>query len=159
MTRIADFRIDESTWKQGSVHRRAEWRVLLSELVAHGDFTAAMENRYLLATPTTETVLFEVLDDEGNVLRDDRLDLASLGASITEYAGIIRKLDGTGEHYDTAWFQAVDMAKKVVHDRAADILSRRIGALCTHEPTLRLVFSFLFALRVDTSRMSNTRHR
>ena len=153
MARISDFRIDETTWKSGSNGRRAEWKVLLADIVEDGEFEEAVSERYLLVTPTTDAVLLEALDEEGYVKHATRFDAELLAESIKEYASIIRRLDSSGDHYDTARYQAIDMAKKVVHDRAADILSRAMGDIATHEKTLRLVFSLLFSLRVDTSKM------
>ncbi len=158
MARIADFRLDDSTWKSGSAARQMEWKVLLGELVEHGTFEEGLSDRYLLATPTKDSFLVEVLDEEGFVKLAARFDAALLADSIHEYAGIIRRLDGSGDHYDTARYQAIDMAKKVVHDRAADILSRALAEISTDEATLRVVFSLIFALRVDTTTMQHTRH-
>lgn len=158
MARIADFRLDDTTWKSGSAARQMEWKVLLGELALHGDFQDAVADRFLLATPTRESFLVEALDEEGYVKLSARFDAALLADSIHEYAGVIRRLDGGGDHYDTARYQAIDMAKKVVHDRAADILSRAIGEISTDEATLRVFFSLIFALRVDTTTMRHTGH-
>jgi uncharacterized protein (UPF0262 family) len=157
---LSDFRFDEATWQEASEPRRAEWKVLLAELVEDGVFDATLDGRYLLLTATTSSYLFEALDDDGVVRVAARLDASLLAESIREYAGIVRRLDGSGQHYDAAWFQAVDMAKKVVHDRAADILSRAIGTISVEQATLRRLFSILFSVRVDTAALRDAhRHR
>ncbi len=50
MARITDFRLDEVTWASGTEARKSDWKVLLGELVAHGDFVDTLAGRYLLAT-------------------------------------------------------------------------------------------------------------
>lgn len=151
MAKIADFRFDETTWKTASPLRQGEWKVLLGELLEDGEFTSALDALYVLVTPTSESFLFEALDEEGLVKHSIRMDASLLADAIREYGGIIERLDGSGHHYDTAWFQAVDMAKRVVHDRAAGILHRAIGSISEDQATLRRLFSILFSVRVDTS--------
>jgi uncharacterized protein (UPF0262 family) len=158
MARIADFQLDDATWKGGRDLQRAEWKLLLEELISDGDFVEALAGRYLLATSTTGSVLFEAIDEEGIVAHAARLELDPLAESIREYASIIRRLHVSEENYTTAWFQAVDMAKKVVHDRATDILSRAIGSIATDPATLRRIFSLVFSLRVDTSGLPHAHH-
>ena len=151
MAKIADFRFDETTWKTASQLRQDEWKVLLGELLEDGVFAADLEALYVLVTPTRGAFLFEALDEEGVVKQSLRMDASLLSDAIREYGGIIERLDGSGHHYDTAWFQAVDMAKRVVHDRAAGILHRAIGAITDDQATLRRLFSILFSVKVDTS--------
>jgi len=153
MARIADFRLDETTWKSARDLQRAEWKLLLQELVQDGDFDEALALRHMLATSTASTVLFEALDEEGLVVQAVRLELSALAEPIREYAGIIRRLHVSEESYNTASFRALDMAKKVVHDRGVDILSRTIGLISTDPATLRRIFSIVFSLRVDTSKL------
>ena len=127
MAKIADFRFDETTWRNARDLQRAEWKLLLEELVHDGDFDEALAGRYMLATSTAAAVLFEALDEEGVVVRAVRLELSALTEPIREYAGIIGRLQVSDDSYNTASFQALDMAKKVVHDRGVEILYRTIG--------------------------------
>lgn len=158
--KVADFRFDDATWKAAREPRRSEWRVLLAELIEDGVFDHSLSGLYLLLTATSTSFLFEALDDDGVVQHTARLDAALLAESMREYGSIIRRLDGSGQNYDATWFQAVDMAKKVVHDRAADILSRAIGGVAVDPATLRRLFSILFSVRVDTAALPHAhRHR
>lgn len=157
MATLADLRLDEATWNQGNDLRRAEWRVVRDELLEDGDFAAPFDGLYLLATPTPEAVAFEALDDEGFVRFTVSLPRTLLAESIREYAAIIRRLDENADHRDATWVEAVDMAKKVVHDRAAGVIAKAAPELSTDLPTLRRVFTFVFALLVDTTRMRHAR--
>ncbi len=153
MARIRDFRLDDATWASGTDARKLDWKVLLRELVEHGDFAEALAGRYLLATPGEEHVTIEALDDDGAVVHEERVAWEPLNGAIAEYVAIIDQLDGGGRHRESEWFATLDMGKKVVHDRAAaTLLKSGIGAASEHA-TLRRLFSLLFALRADTSRM------
>ena len=157
MASVKDLRFDEVTWLRANEQRRQEWKLLVAELLDDGTFADGVSESYLLLTPTESSILFESLDEEGNVGHSVSLDASLLTEVIREYGDIIRRLDQSGQHYDASWFQAVDMAKKVVHDRATGILSRTIASIATDEATLRRLFSLIFSLRVDTSKSNHSR--
>ena len=162
MAKITDFRLDEATWTSGTDARKRDWKVLLGELVAHGEFAETLAGSYLLATPSEGHVTIEALDDDGSVVHEERVAWEPLKRTIAEYITIIGQLDGGGHHRDTEWFATLDMAKKVVHDRAAAVLLESGIGASSEKATLRRLFSLVFALRVDTSRMwqaNGHRHR
>ena len=153
MAKITDFRLDEATWVSGTDARRLDWTVLLRELVAYGEFSESLEGRYLLATPGEAHVRLEALDEDGVVVHEERVAWAPLADTIAEYLAIIDQLDGGGRSRETEWFATLDMGKKVVHDRAAAALRKNGIRASSESATLRRLFSLLFALRVDTSRL------
>jgi uncharacterized protein (UPF0262 family) len=157
MATIADLRLDEATWASGTDLRRAEWRVVRDELLEDGVFAAPLGGLFLLATPSTEAVTLEALDQEGFVRHLVTLPRTLLAESVREYVAIIRRLDENADHRDATWVEAVDMAKKVVHDRAAAVIAKAAPELSTDLPTLRRVFTFVFSLLVDTTRMQHAR--
>jgi uncharacterized protein (UPF0262 family) len=157
MAKIADFRLDEATWASGSEARKLDWKALLVDLIEHGEFAEALAGRYVLATPSEKHVAIEALDDDGAVVHEERVAWGPIEGAIAEYVAIIAQIDGAGRHRDTEWFQAIDMAKKVVHDRAAAALAKSGIGAASEKGTLRRLFSLLFALRVDTSRMRHAK--
>ncbi len=157
MPTLADLRLDEATWQSGSDLRRAEWRVVRDELLEDGNFAESWSGLYVLATPCVQAVTFEALDGEGFVKHTLALPRTLLVEPLGEYAAIIRRLDENADHRDATWIEAVDMAKKVVHDRAAGVIAKAAPALAADLPTFRRVFTFVFALLVDTTRMRHAR--
>ena len=153
MAKITDFRLDEATWQSATDARKLDWTILLRELVEHGEFAETLAGRYLLATPSEGHVTIAALDEDGAVAHEERVASEPLKGTIAEYIAIIDQLDGSGRHRDTEWFATLDMAKKVVHDRAAAALLESGIAASTEKATLRRLFSLLFALHVDTSRL------
>ncbi len=157
MTRLADLRLDERTWAEASELRRQEWRSALADLMVDGEFTSTFAGTWVLATPTPTHVRIEALDREGYVVASVEIEHAWLAEAVREYVAIIRRMDENAQHRDLAWFEAVDMAKKVVHDRAAEILARQVPTLSTDRATLRAVFTVYFSLLVDTTTLHHAR--
>ncbi len=73
-----------------------------------------------------------------------------LSAHITEYIDIVRQIadaDGVNQ------MEALDMAKKVTHDRAGRVLKRALRDVGFDLETSRRLFTLLLSLRVDTTRL------
>ncbi len=158
MRNLADLRIDEATWESATPLRRAEWRSACDDLLRECEFSSALEGRYLLVTKKNDAEIFlEAVDDEGAVETLFTIARASLDAPIAEYLAIIRRMDENAHERDAAWFEAVDMAKKVVHDRAARVLASTVSELSTDLATLRKVFTLVLGLFVDTTTLHHAR--
>lgn len=155
---IRDLRLDEETWRGGSPLRKAEWRAAIEDILDAGAFGPSLAERYLLVTCREADFLFEALDDDGDVATSCVLRRALLAELVREYEQIIRRLDEGAAFRDATWLHAIDMAKKVVHDKAAEALAAELPALSDHHPTLRKIFTLVFALTVDTTRMVHARH-
>jgi uncharacterized protein (UPF0262 family) len=158
MAKLADVRVEEGAWSKAPPLRRAEWRAACEDLAADACFADMLEGRYLLASPSPETVRLEVLDEEGVVVHAFTISRDALAASIDEYVAIIRRLDEGTSQRDASWFEVVDMAKRVVHDQAARRLALEVPAISTELATLRKVFTLVLALFVDTTALQHTGH-
>ncbi|MEO8875109.1 MAG: UPF0262 family protein, partial [Polyangiaceae bacterium] len=111
----------------------------------------------VLVTKQSSEVLLEVMNDDGVVESAFTITSASLDAPIAEYLAIIRRLDENAKDRDASWFEAVDMAKKVVHDQAAHVLTTTVPELATDLATLRKVFTLVLSLFVDTTTLHHAR--
>ncbi|RYZ65264.1 MAG: hypothetical protein EOP08_07315 [Proteobacteria bacterium] len=160
MACLADLRLDEDTWNRASELRRREWLAAREDLIRDGKFGEAFAARWLLATPLPAHLRLEALDEDGYTRATVLVEHGLLADSVREYVAIIRRMDENANHRDTSWFEAVDMAKKVVHDRAAEILAREVPSLSADQATLRALFTFYFSLLVDTTTLHHARgHR
>jgi uncharacterized protein (UPF0262 family) len=157
MGNLADLRIDEATWESGTPLRRAEWKSACDDLLAECNFGKTATNRHVLVSSKPAVALFEVLDDEGFAVGTFEITRASLQTPITEYLRIIRLMDHTAHDRDASWFEAVDMAKKVVHDQAARVLLSSVPDLSSDLGTLRKVFTLVLSLFVDTTTLHHAR--
>lgn len=157
---IRDLRLDEETWQRATSLRRAEWRSAIEDLLHESIFAEGMHGLHLLATFHQDHVLVEGLDDEGFVRSSVVITLASVDEFVKEYLEIIERLDEGAGHRDSTWLLAVDMAKKVVHDKAAKTLASTVPELSQDHATLRKVFTLVFSLAIDTTKMTSARiHR
>lgn len=158
MTRLRDLRLDEETWTNATALRRSEWRAAIEDILDAGVFAAALAESHLLVTYRGHDVLFEALNDDGFVDGSCTVTFALVEDLMREYRQIIERLDEGAAFRDDAWLHAVDMAKKVVHDKAAQKLADEVPELSGDHPTLRKIFTLLFSLAVDTTKMTHARH-
>lgn len=158
MAKLADVRVDESAWSEALPLRRAEWRAACEDLIADTRFADLLEGRYLSASVRPDAVVLEALDEEGIVVRAFTVRREAIAASIDEYIAIIRRLDEGTTFHDASWFEAVDMAKRVVHDQAARRLALEVPTISTELVTLRKVFTLVLALFVDTTALQHKGH-
>jgi uncharacterized protein (UPF0262 family) len=157
MGNLADLRIDETTWRSGTPLRQAEWRSACDDLLADCNFSDSLDGRYLLLTKNGDTISIDALDDDGFAKQNFAITKDAVAKPIDEYVSIIRRMDDNAQDRDATWFEAVDMAKKVVHDHAAKILATLVPDLSTDVPTLRRLFTLLFSLFVDTTTLHHAR--
>jgi len=141
--------IDERTLQRGSEAQHVEWDAIIRELLSKAE--SRVEDVATLHLSVTEQQF--VLDFR----RDDESGLVSisiphelLSEYITEYIDIVRQIanaDGINR------MEALDMAKKVTHDRAGRVLKRELRDVGFDLEMSRHLFTLLLSLRVDTTRL------
>ncbi len=150
---IAEIRIDESLWSSASEIRRQEWRTLIADLLDEGPLAPSSPARRMVVRSDTGKIVLELVGD-----RHIEIHEAILGAHFDEYLAIIRKM--VEEDVPAPRLEALDMAKKVVHDRAGNAIAQHAGHLGERLEAFRRLFSLLVALRVDTTKLPAAhRHR
>ncbi|WP_438025353.1 UPF0262 family protein [Sorangium sp. So ce233] len=143
-------RIEERLWSSASPLRRQEWRTITTDMVSGEPPWPSREPCTLIAGYDDRHLHFVFT---GSSRSDDALAVAraDIAPLVSEYADLIKKLSGGDFH--AAHIEALDMAKRVVHDAGA----RRIGALLPDlSPsfaTRRRFFSLVVSLTVDTTRL------
>lgn len=143
-------RIEERLWSSASPLRRQEWRTITADMVSGEPPWPSREPCTLIAGHDDRHLhfVFTGTSRSDDALAVARADIAPL---VSEYADLIKKLSGGDLH--SACIEALDMAKRVVHDAGA----RRIGALLPDlSPsfeTRRRFFSLVVSLTVDTTRL------
>jgi uncharacterized protein (UPF0262 family) len=141
--------IDERTLQRGSEAQHVEWQANIRELLskAHG---SVGDVGALRITMTEQRFVLDFLADDGRDLGTVALPHELLSEHITEYVDIVRQIarsDGLNQ------MEALDMAKKVTHDRAGRVLKRELRDLGFDLETCRRLFTLLLSLRVDTTRL------
>lgn len=147
---ITEVRIDEETWSKATPLRRQEWRTLIGDLVDEG-----LDGPHAQMTLHAHDRSVRLHFEDGTVIH---LDEPLLGPHMSEYLGIIRKM--VEEDMPAMRLEALDMAKKVVHDHAAKALRAHAPALGDKHEAFRRLFSLVVALCEDTTTLPAAhRHR
>lgn len=124
--------------------RRAEWESLGKDLA---DAITSLDARGGSWVVSCDETSFTVVDDRA---RSASVPRADLGTLFDEYLEVIGQL-GTGDADGYSRMDALDMAKKVTHDRAGRVLKRALRELEADHEVARRLFSLLVALAFDTS--------
>jgi uncharacterized protein (UPF0262 family) len=153
---LRDFRIDEDTWASATPLRRAEWRTAIDDL-RDAALSPRFTGRYALLTADASAMRLDFLDDVGDVHETVTVPLTVLEPHVKEYLAIIRRLDEGAGHREASWIEAVDMAKKVVHDTAGRALAERLPDFSDDLEAHRRLFTMFLSLIVDTTHLAHAR--
>jgi uncharacterized protein (UPF0262 family) len=151
---LVEIRIYEPTWSAAATERRREWSLLIAEMLDRHPPDEG-EGFRLIITPhegKSTTLGFERLDGESA----SQISLPSdrLGPHFREYCDICHRMWMLDEGSHSARLEALDMGKKVAHDRAARTLIDLCAPHLDDHPTARCLFSLLVSLHFDTGQMT-----
>ena len=144
--------LDEPTLQRGSEAQRVDWessvRGLLSNATCNIDAPATLfiehrEQQFVLR--------FEA---DGEHIATVAVDHEVLAEQITEYLDTVRQITDANSLNQ---MEALDMAKKVTHDRAGRVLKRALRELRFDLETSLRLFTLLLSLKVDTTRLPGIR--
>lgn len=147
MTLLA-IRIDEELWRRASPTRRAEWTTLIADLLREDTPWPARAGHILTVSSDEDEVVFRFGDgpDEEEIV----VPRGELRSVLDEYLGIIDRLGEEDIH--PMRMEALDMAKRVVHDGGARRLGELVPELAESLDARRRLFSLVVAVVVDTTR-------
>lgn len=148
--------LDERLAERGSEAQRADWDTNIRELLANSsckvDEPATLHIR--LAERGFE---LELVAADSESLGSVTVEHEQLSGHIDEYLDIVRQMTSADSLNQ---MEALDMAKKVTHDRAGRVLKRALRDHGFDLETSRRLFTLLLSLKVDTTRLAGLRgHR
>ncbi|TFH29089.1 MAG: hypothetical protein E4H00_07595 [Myxococcales bacterium] len=141
--------IDERTLQRGSEAQHVEWETNIRELLSKAE-SRTEDVATLHLSVTEQRFVLDFCREDGSELVSVSVPHELLSELITEYIDIVRQIaeaDGVNQ------MEALDMAKKVTHDRAGRTLKRKLRDLGFDLETSRRLFTLLLSLRVDTTRL------
>ena len=151
---LTGLRIDEATWSAGSGARKNEWRVAVAEVVQEGRFEFAEECRLeALLTIAGDRARLEWSADA------IELPVRDLKPLMDEYMQICAEMSKLGVGANSPRLEALDIAKRITHDEAADTLRAAMRALRPDHGTARRLFTLLVTLYHDTTRLAAPAHK
>jgi uncharacterized protein (UPF0262 family) len=141
--------IDERTLERGSEAQHVEWEANIRELLSKAE--GLVEGAAALDVCVTEQrFVLDFRDDDDQEVLFVTIPHERLSEHITEYIDVVRQIadaDGVNQ------MEALDMAKKVTHDRAGRLLKRELRGIGFDLEASRRLFTLLLSLRVDTTRL------
>lgn len=141
--------LDEATWQRGSEAQRAEWETNMRELST--DASCNLDEPATLRVTVGEQHFSLSFDGaSGGSLVVVNIDYALLSEHVTDYLDIVRQMT-TADSLNQ--MEALDMAKKVTHDRGGRVLKRQLRDVGFDLDTSRRLFTLLLSLKVDTTRL------
>jgi uncharacterized protein (UPF0262 family) len=156
---ITDILIDDATWQSGSSSRRQEWRLAIDEVLLEGRFqpTEGVENeRPLRALVTVEPtqVRFEVHSGRGAHLLTHELPFDAIRPLMTEYMEVCIEMGKLAVGDNSPRLEALDIAKRITHDEAGEVVARLFHRLGPDHATARRIFTLIVTLLYDTTRLA-----
>ncbi|MCS6799292.1 MAG: UPF0262 family protein [Myxococcota bacterium] len=153
--------IDEETWRSVDEARRRECQLAIQELLDVGVEGWPQRARRLCVSVTEQGCVMSWRDADG---RDVHPALVVprdvLAPHVQAYVDVIRAMERAEEGHGSARLEALDMAKKLAHDDGARALAQCITDSALPLESCRKLFSLLFVLLVDTTRLHGHRgHR
>lgn len=147
-------RIDPATWAEASATRRAEWRALIQELAQGTDSLPVSDATLLLIALSAEGFTLMLFSEAAEPRQTVEIPRAALRGHVGDYVDVVRQLSLEEQSWNSARMEALDMAKKVIHDDAAQTLQSLCAPLGLSHKTSRALFSLLLAMQVDTHRLT-----
>lgn len=141
-----DICVDEVIWARAASLRQREWSALLHDLLGARPLFEGRTGRLALACDGKTLWLKFASHGETTV------DLTQLHETLEEYIDVIHKL--MDESASPPRVEALDMAKKVIHDAGARKLGELLPELTRDLETRRRFFSLVVALARDTTKLT-----
>lgn len=153
---LNDVLIDDETWRCATRARRREWKQTIAELVDEAIFSAETGGPLRAYVTLHKAGIAVALHDPGGH-EVGRLELPQgvIAPVFQEYMGIVRELVKSGRGVRSPEFEALDIAKRLTHDDAAEILQRHFRDVQPDLTTARRLFTLLVVLTYDTTKLGH----
>lgn len=149
--------IDEVTWSAGSPERKHEWRLAINEVLEEGSFAAELPAPARLDVSLQPgRVRVEVMVD-GQRLDMHELRERELKPLIEEYLHTCTEMTKLGSN--SPRLEALDIAKRLTHDEAGELMVTALPSLKPDHATGRRLFTLLLTLLHDTTKLAAPPHR
>ena len=152
--RLREILLDDATWEASGELRRTEWLGAIADLVAEHHFDLPGDGPLRLQiTDKPEHLTLDLVDEAGRTVAQARLPTQAIAESIREYLDTCREMMNLGVGDNSPRLEALDIAKRLIHDESAELLQRLCRVLHPDHPTARRLFTLLVTLRHDTTRL------
>ncbi len=155
---LEELRIDEATWEGGSPERRHEWRLAIQEIVQEGVFEPARgvgDGPFRAQVQLgSGTIAIDLRTHDLKPVTASEIPLARLEPLVDEYVRTIVEMSKLGVSTNSPRLEALDIAKRLTHDEAGELIIASLGLLRPDHATARRLFTLLVTLLHDTTRLA-----
>ena len=155
---LTELRLDEPTWSSGTPGRQAEWHLCIDEILSEGVFAdgpgveVTLRQRGLLTMlPTAVELTLKAPNREPAV---SRIPVQLLRPLMNEYMETIRQMARLPHGTNSPQLEALDIAKRITHDEAGDLVKSLLPSLRPSHGTARRIFTLLVTVFFDTTRIA-----
>ena len=150
---LIDIHIQGLLWEGAPPERRREWLQLVREVVEQHPRDEQNPRRLTISPGASEGTLLELLTPDGMAAGRAAVPMDALAPHFREYLDICQRMEMLDEGSHSARLEALDMAKKLAHDRAAKLLLGLSAPIIPDHATARCFFTLLISLHFDTTLM------
>lgn len=143
--------------RAASPARADEWRLSIHALVDDATLDGG-ESVSLFVDVEPDGLLFVWLRD-GSAVARTAIPAQAMRRHLDEYESVCRMMNALDEGVGGQRLEALDMAKKLAHDDAARTLRALCAPIQPDHPTSRRLFTLVFALLVDTTKLHAAHRR
>lgn len=162
-TPLVDVLIDETTWRCATGSRQAEWLQAIAELIEESAFFIEPDGAGSSGQPpelhgrivvTADAVRLDLYDPHGVRVGSMEILQPVLAPVLRDYLQTLQAFDGGPFSDASPQFEAMDIARRLLHDDAAELVQRScVGARPDHK-TARRLFTLLVLLTHDPAKLS-----
>jgi uncharacterized protein (UPF0262 family) len=154
---MIEVRLHGALWKSATASRSEEWRRSLTELntlnallVLGPQWASADDVALELVRPPTGEFVFRLYVDGWTCVATMPLPADAIGTAFSEYDTTIRQMVHVDKQAPVRGFEALDYAKRVVHDEAAAVIIAALDeVLETSLDDARRLFTLVFLVGTD----------
>ena len=143
--------LPEQAIRDAADERKIEWEANIREFLALEKGPILDQASELHIEVTEQQYRFELKDERGSTILSKSMPQEVLAQHVMEYVDVVRQL---ARAQGLNQLEALDMAKKVTHDRAGRALRRALPDFDIDHVAARGLFTLLFSLRIDTTRLT-----
>lgn len=155
---LEELRIDERTWSAGSPERRHEWRLAIQEIVQEGVFEPAAgvgDGPFRVQVQLGKgAIAIDLRTHDEKPVVASRIPLVHLEPLVDEYIRTIVEMSKIGVGTNSPRLEALDIAKRITHDEAGELIIGALKLLKPDHATARRLFTLLVTLLHDTTRLA-----
>lgn len=153
---LADVLIDDITWRCATRARRAEWLQAITDLVDEAKLLAptALPLR-VYVTVEAHGIAAAFHDPRGTQVGRLVVPRVAIAPLFREYMQTLHSIAGSASAVNSPQLEALDIARRLTHDDAAQLLIRHCETVRPDHATARRLFTLLVLLTHDTTKLQS----